>query len=547
MSAVSQEGGAGFEDPRQGFLDKAKSLPTAQLAKIPVRHEGRIKPFDSLARETVLFITGKYKFWGLDPVQMYFGMVLFEQVDRLEIVNIREPDIREQLGFARDRRYVSVKELTDTNLQQLAMPLMQQQEASSKSLKPMEKQLLDVFHQVWLVRQVQSADQLFEALQFSDAARSGQDGAPHGGGEGKAILSAGTVLLKSLAMGADQGVIADQVSSLNQLLRAQPMDSRLQEQLGKVSMEVTYTRMRLFFWTAILLLLMGGLAFWSPVADRLKGSLWWLAGVPVLLMSYGLGLRTWITGFSPVTNMYGTMIWVALGVVLFSIILLKLYKQATMVGVIWLAAGGSLLFTEGMPLVLSPDLDPIMAVLRSNFWLTTHVLTITISYAAFSIAMMIGNAGLVRQLLFPESRSGWLKSWSHMVYRMVQLGVFLLSVGIILGGVWADYSWGRFWGWDPKETWALIADIGFLLLLHGRFVGWIGPYALLAWSPIAYLLVIMAWYGVNFILATGLHSYGFSSGGAKLVVTYMVSQVTLVVIAVLGAKLRSRVQMETKS
>lgn len=182
MSAVSQEGGAGFEDPRQGFLDKAKSLPTAQLAKIPVRHEGRIKPFDSLARETVLFITGKYKFWGLDPVQMYFGMVLFEQVDRLEIVNIREPDIREQLGFARDRRYVSVKELTDTNLQQLAMPLMQQQEASSKSLKPMEKQLLDVFHQVWLVRQVQSADQLFEALQFSDAARSGQDGAPHGGG-----------------------------------------------------------------------------------------------------------------------------------------------------------------------------------------------------------------------------------------------------------------------------------------------------------------------------------------------------------------------------
>ena len=134
-----------------------------------------------------------------------------------------------------------------------------------------------------------------------------------------------------------------------------------------------------------------------------------------------------------------------------------------------------------------------------------------------------------------------------MVYRMVQLGVFLLSVGIILGGVWADYSWGRFWGWDPKETWALIADIGFLLLLHGRFVGWIGPYALLAWSPIAYLLVIMAWYGVNFILATGLHSYGFSSGGAKLVVTYMVSQVTLVVIAVLGAKLRSRVQMETKS
>ncbi|MCB0386133.1 MAG: cytochrome c biogenesis protein CcsA, partial [Bdellovibrionales bacterium] len=500
-----------------------------------------------LARETVLFITGKYHFFFFVSMQVYVGLVLFEQVDRLEIVNIREPDIREQLGFARDRRYVSAKELAATNIQQLAMPLMQKQESGSKNLKPMEKQLLDVFHQMWLVRQVQSADQLFAALQFSDNSVSKQSESPHGGEGNREILSTGTALLKSLAMGADRGSVASQVTSLNNLLRSQPMDSRLQEQLGRVSAEVFYTRVRVFFWTSILLLIMGGMFFWPKFAALLAGKVWWISLFPVLLMTYGLGLRTWITGFSPVTNMYGTMIWVALGIVVFSLVLLKLYKQTAMVGMIWLVAGGVLLMTEGMPLVLSPDLDPIMAVLRSNFWLTTHVLTITISYAAFSIAMIIGNVGLVRNLLFPETQSRWLRSWSHMVYRMVQLGVFLLSVGIILGGVWADYSWGRFWGWDPKETWALIADLGFLLLLHGRFVGWIGPFALLAWSPIAYLLVIMAWYGVNFILATGLHSYGFSSGGAKMVVTYMVSQVTLVGIAVLGSKIRSRSHVESKS
>ncbi len=115
------------------------------------------------------------------------------------------------------------------------------------------------------------------------------------------------------------------------------------------------------------------------------------------------------------------------------------------------------------------------------------------------------------------------------MYRAIQVGVVLLGAGIILGGIWADYSWGRFWGWDPKETWALIADLGFLTILHGRFVGWITPFTLLAWSPLAYLLVIMAWYGVNFILAAGLHSYGFSSGGATLVAIFVTVQITLLI------------------
>ena len=116
---------------------------------------------------------------------------------------------------------------------------------------------------------------------------------------------------------------------------------------------------------------------------------------------------------------------------------------------------------------------------------------------------------------------------------MIQLGVFLLTAGIILGGVWADYSWGRFWGWDPKETWALIADVGFIAILHARYVGWLKHFGLLAASTIAYLLVIMAWYGVNFILATGLHSYGFSSGGTAMVVTFVSLQLALFSVAII--------------
>jgi ABC-type transport system involved in cytochrome c biogenesis permease subunit len=184
-------------------------------------------------------------------------------------------------------------------------------------------------------------------------------------------------------------------------------------------------------------------------------------------------------------------------------------------------------------------MDPIVAVLRSNFWLTIHVLTITISYAAFTIAMLLGNFALIRTLL-GKSGSGLNKTLGHFSYRMIQLGVFLITVGIILGGVWADYSWGRFWGWDPKETCALIADLGYLMILHARFVGWLKDFGILFCSTAAYLLVIMAWYGVNFILASGLHSYGFSSGGTLLVVSFLSAQLLIWLAVAIFTKRSSR-------
>jgi cytochrome c biogenesis factor len=97
--------------------------------------------------------------------------------------------------------------------------------------------------------------------------------------------------------------------------------------------------------------------------------------------------------------------------------------------------------------------------------------------------------------------------------------VLLLAGGIILGGVWADYSWGRFWGWDPKEVWALVALLGYLCVLHARYAGWVGQRGLAALAVACFSLVVMAWYGVNFVLGAGLHSYGFGGGGKGWVYT----------------------------
>ena len=108
-----------------------------------------------------------------------------------------------------------------------------------------------------------------------------------------------------------------------------------------------------------------------------------------------------------------------------------------------------------------------------------------------------------------------VKPLSNFIYRTMQVGVLLIAAGTILGGVWADYSWGRFWGWDAKEVWALITLLVYLIPLHGRFAGWVNTFGLVFASVFCYLSVVMAWYGVNFVLGVGLHSYGFVEGGSQ--------------------------------
>jgi ABC-type transport system involved in cytochrome c biogenesis permease subunit len=130
-----------------------------------------------------------------------------------------------------------------------------------------------------------------------------------------------------------------------------------------------------------------------------------------------------------------------------------------------------------------------------------------------------------------QETAATIKPLANFIYRTMQVGVLLVAAGTILGGIWADYSWGRFWGWDPKEVWALITLLVYLIPLHGRFAGWVNTFGLVMASVVCFLSVIMAWYGVNFVLGVGLHSYGFVEGGSQ----GSVGAVVLAVLSVAGA------------
>jgi hypothetical protein len=133
--------------------------------------------------------------------------------------------------------------------------------------------------------------------------------------------------------------------------------------------------------------------------------------------------------------------------------------------------------------------------------------------------------------LFRPQNSKMIQTYSLYMYRAIQIGVVLLAAGTILGGVWADYSWGRFWGWDPKEVWALIALLLYLAVLHGRFTGWLRGFGFVTCTVVSFLGVLMAWYGVNFVLGVGLHSYGFGTGGMSYVLAYVAAQVAFIFAA----------------
>ena len=257
-----------------------------------------------------------------------------------------------------------------------------------------------------------------------------------------------------------------------------------------------------------------------------------------LLHLFGFALRVYISGRPPVSNMYETVLWVPFGTILFGFIVGKMNKSLLPYVGSAVVALFCLIISDLAPVILDPSIQPLEAVLRSNFWLMVHVLTITISYSAFFLAFILGDFSMFYHLNENNYRLQ-IQSITQSIYRSLQIGILLLAVGTVLGGVWADYSWGRFWGWDPKETWAFIALMGYLALLHARLVGWVKGFGMAAGAILAFSLVIMAWYGVNFWLGAGLHSYGFGSGGVEYVSIFVLIHIVFVLYVGFYRKLKN--------
>jgi ABC-type transport system involved in cytochrome c biogenesis permease subunit len=522
------------EQALQNFATVAKQINTTEIERAATQQNGRIKPFDTLARESILFLLGKYTKWDLSSTQIYLGLMATPESSQLEVVEIRNLELRQNLGFLKSKKYYSLAELETSTLSAIAERAFKLQEENAKALSEADKKIIEAYHQMTLLQEIISGDHFFSALDFSLFTKKMTD-QTHS--PSPLLQEAFGKYFQSLK-NQNQSEIDQNAKYVVEISRGQETPDILKHYLHSLDAEIIFNKAQFFFWAFVISMFSATFFLGhsrKKILQKKSAVMLFLFSISPLVT--GLAYRVYITEFAPVTNMYGTMIWVSLGIQIFTLLLFLLYQNYLFSGFMLLGSGIILWITQSIPLVLNPDLDPIVAVLRNNFWLSTHVTTITVSYAALTMAMILGNVALIR-IWFIKDNQKFFKEYAHYAYRLIQLGCFLLTAGIILGGIWADYSWGRFWGWDPKETWSLIANLAFLAILHARYTGWVSDFAILAWSPVAYLMVIMAWYGVNFILAAGLHSYGFSSGGALAIAVFVIVQLFILLASFAKIKIR---------
>ena len=299
----------------------------------------------------------------------------------------------------------------------------------------------------------------------------------------------------------------------NSEVRAKTPDSR---ELRQIPREVWLYKLSPFYYSLVLYVLaflVATLAWVMPRRRWLHVVAFCLLTAPWLLHVYGIVLRCMIRGRPPVTTLYETLLFVtavAAGVALLCELLVR-RRIALVLGAL-LGATGLFLANRYAAVDGRDTMPSLIAVLNTNFWLATHVTSVTIGYAAGLLAGAMAHLYLLGNALgFKRHTPAVYRPLTRMVYGLLCFSLVFATIGTILGGIWANESWGRFWGWDPKENGALMIVLWELAIVHARQGGLIRAVGIHMAAVFGNIIIVFAWFGVN-LLGVGLHSYGFTSG-----------------------------------
>jgi ABC-type transport system involved in cytochrome c biogenesis permease subunit len=272
-----------------------------------------------------------------------------------------------------------------------------------------------------------------------------------------------------------------------------------------------------------------GCIFWINLSEPVRRTGCALLALAFVIHTVGLGFRMYLEGRPPVTNLYSSAVFIGWGAVALGMILERIFK-----GGIGLVATGLIGFTTliiAHHLAMSGDtMEMMRAVLNSNLWLSTHVVVITIGYSSMFVAGLLAMIYIVRGFFTRTLSPATAGALSRMVYGIVCFATLTSFTGTILGGIWADQSWGRFWGWDPKENGALLIVLWNAIILHARWGGVIRERGLMAMAVFGNIVTSFSWFGVN-MLGIGLHSYGFMDKAFFWLMLFDASQVAFIILA----------------
>jgi len=307
---------------------------------------------------------------------------------------------------------------------------------------------------------------------------------------------------------------------------------RLGSVAARARSEALFHRANLFGAAMALYILaaLGALVHWIRPDDRWRRAGCGLAAASVLIHTVALAWRMILEGRPPVTNLYSSAIFIGWAAALLGLVLERARGQGAGVAVAGIGGFCSLIIAHHLS-IGGDTMEAMRAVLDSNFWLATHVVTITLGYAAVFTAGFIAAAALIRRACgrIPQPAD------ESMTIAATAIGLFLSFVGTVLGGIWADQSWGRFWGWDPKENGALLIVLWTALILHARLAGWARRTGTLALAVFGNIVTAWSWFGTN-MLGIGLHSYGFTDAAFFWLAVFAALNLAVIALAALPAR-----------
>ncbi len=517
------------------------SLDFKQWGLLAIQDGGRRKPVDTLAREALIKITGRSTYaapggkkWQPNDFVLSALLETHEWKDE-SMVLVSLGSLIEQLGLDKTKRRFSAAQLSASpELNRLGREVHELQRAE-KPLSRLQQEVRNVSERLALLNRIADGSAFLivpAAQKVTDAWVIPPAFGNHYKEEQFAPVQTPLQAMANAYVKADSFQFPQAAQQLREATRKlSPAIYPTEQQL---QLEYRYNHFDGFYraaWCYGLALVILAIAYARGTAGALRNIGVAIGVLGLLFHGSAIAMRCMIAGRPPVTNMFESIIWVSFAVTFFGMIFFARYRAPIYLLAALPVSLIALLLVHQMPIAMPSSIDPLVPVLRDNFWLTIHVLTITLSYAAFALAMGFGHILLWRYARNPAAARAD-QPMHFWLYRVLQLGVLLLAAGTILGGVWANYSWGRFWGWDPKETWALIALLCYILTLHGRLAGWWTQFGLVVASVVCFLAVLMAWYGVNFVLGKGLHSYGFGIGGETYVATFVIADLLFVGFAI---------------
>ena len=514
------------------FLLPSLQAEEFDVRDIPLQDEGRIKPLDTFARNHLLAFYGKrsIKEMNLSATDWILNLILDPQNGKEQkIFNIRNPEVVSSiyLDWSTEHKYSFNEILPGLSNQAVLINMINQKPNANRTV--FEKQLLELnnnalrFEEISYLKamkllppdEISKTDEWSSPLEFIVNGRSPE---PHQ----DAILNA----LQQYLAGRLEGQEASMKSAMANYKAALLMVpgelfdiTVLMKETWMNRVNLFYTSVGLYLFAFILL----GLS-WMIHPLLLKRASYALLILGFLFHAYGIYLRMHIMGRPPVSTLYESVIFVAFIVILFAIILE--YFRRDGLGIFVGTVSGSIFHYIGFGYSADGDtLGMLVAVLNSNFWLATHVTTITMGYGASLVAGFIGHLYLVQAIRQPENKSN-LKSIFNNLFGITLIALFFTLFGTILGGIWADQSWGRFWGWDPKENGALLIVLWQLMMVHMRLSGLAKPAEFALGMALNNIIVALAWFGVN-LLQVGLHSYGFDDGVARNLFIFIVLELII--------------------